>query len=139
MNSKMLIVLIVLVVSGVVAVCGCTSDNSKDSGSVLNVSDVKVVPDGYGDYKCTCTIVPSKDLDYVEMVGIWYDASGAVVHKSSLMWNMNNLKAGQAVKAKGNGLLYDTGKPVKVQILIFDHAFHDGDESNAVFKQEIKL
>lgn len=131
------VIVIVFVVGLVVFVSGCTSDTSKND-PVVNVTDVKVVSEKYGGYACTCTITPNKDIDYVEMVAKWYDDSGALINTSSLLWNVRNVKAGQVVKARGTDYISNNEKPVKVQVFLFNHPFHN-DESDAIFNQEIVL
>jgi hypothetical protein len=73
------------------------------------------------------------------MVLIWYDASGAVLNKDPLAWNINNAKAGQTIKATGNGMLTGDESPAKVDVLIFDSVFSDGDESSAIYKTTLEV
>ena len=72
------------------------------------------------------------------MVAIWYDKDGAVIYKSPLMWNINNVQSGQVLKASGETSLYEKGTPVKVDILLFKNEF-SSDESKAIYKQTINL
>ena len=84
-------------------------------------------------------LVDNQDTDYMEMVGRWYDADGVLIDTSLLMWNVNHVKAGQVVKASGSGYISSDKNPAKVQILIFDSPFKMGDESDAIFTQEVVL
>lgn len=90
-------------------------------------------------YSVSASITPSKHMDYLEMVAIWYDSSGAVIETSPLLWNVNDAQAGQVYKAKGQDSLYQKGTPVKVNIYIFDSAFSGGDVSNAIYNKTINL
>ncbi len=150
MKNKLVIGLVVLLIMGIVAISGCTdsgtssssngtSDAESASETSLNVTNLKVVSEGYGMYKVKATITPDKDYDYLEMVLIWYDASGAVLNKDPLAWNINNAKAGQTIKATGMGTLTSDESPAKVDVLIFDSAFSDGDESNAIYKTTLEV
>ena len=134
-----------LLVLAVVAVSGCTSsgDNSTSSQSTgqseINVSNVSVSSSSDGFYDLKAVITPKKDIDYLEMDAIWYDSSGAVIETSNLLWNVNNAKAGQVYKAKGEGDLYQKGTPTKVDVYIFDSVFSGGDTSNAIYHQTVNL
>ena len=120
----------------VVAVSGCTSSGSKNSVSVTNL---QAYSGGYGMYYVTCDIVPKEDISYLEMVLVWYDSSGAVIDRSSLAWNINDAKAGQTIKAKGTGMLYEKGTPVKVEVMIFDSPFAGGSDKGNIFDQTIPV
>jgi hypothetical protein len=149
MKNKLVIGAVVLLIMGIVAISGCTDSGSSSNGTsdsssassdpALNVTNLKVVSEGYGMYKIKATITPDKDYDYLEMVLIWYDASGAVLNKDPLAWNINNAKAGQTIKATGNGMLTGDESPAKVDVLIFDSVFSDGDESSAIYKKTIEV
>ena len=117
-----------------------TSDSSSSAADTsLNVTNLKVVSEGYGSYDVKAKIVPDQDYDYLEMVLIWYDSSGAVIEKNSLVWNMNDVKAGQTLKVTGNGYITGDENPAKVDVLIFDSAFSGGDESSAIYKKTLEV
>ena len=141
MRNKFVIVLAVFLIMGIVGISGCTDSNSNNgtSDSSLKVSNLEVVSEGYGMYDVKTTIVPDKDYDYLEMVLIWYDSSGAIIEKNSLVWNINNVKSGQTLKVTGNGYITGDEVPAKVDVLIFDTVFSDGDESNAIYKETFEL
>ena len=88
-------------------------------------------------YSVTAAITPNQNLDYLEMVAIWYDSSGAIIETSNLLWNVDNAQAGQVYKAKGEDSLYQKGTPAKVKIYFFDSPFSGGDTSKALFVQTI--
>ncbi|MDI6644323.1 MAG: hypothetical protein QME14_04625 [Methanobacteriaceae archaeon] len=140
-NRLVVIVLAMFLVMGVVSISGCTDSSSNDgtSDSSLNVSNVQVISKGYGSYDIKATIIPDKDYSYLEMVAKWYDSSGAVIETSPLVWNMNNVKAGETIKATGLEYISGDETPAKVDILIFDSVFSGGDESNAIFKQTVEI
>lgn len=94
--------------------------------NTVQVQDVKVTASGFGSYDLSAIIIPNKDMDYLEMVLIWYDANGAVLDKNSLVWNINNPKAGQPYKATGTDY-FSGSKPTKVEVLIYDTAFSHND------------
>lgn len=140
MDSKLITGLaVILLIAAVVGISGCTdsgsSSNETSDSPKLNVSDVSVTSEGYGSYKIKSTIVPDQDYSYLEMVAIWYDDSGAVIEKSPLVWNINDVKAGQTYKATGSAYLSSDQNPAKVDILIFDSVFSGGDESGAIYKK----
>ncbi|MDO9627407.1 MAG: hypothetical protein Q7I96_07270 [Methanobacteriaceae archaeon] len=149
MKNKLVIGAVVLLIMGIVAISGCTDSGSSSNGtsdsssassdSSLNVTNLKVVSEGYGMYKVKATITPDKDYGYLEMVLIWYDASGAVIDKNSLAWNINDVTAGQTLKVTGNGMLSGDEKPAKVDVLFFDSVFSGSDVSGAIYKKTIEV
>lgn len=137
---KKVIISGMLVILAVVAVCGCTSSgNSTAPQSEINVTNVSVTTSGDGFYNINAVIIPSKSIDYLEMAAIWYDSSGAVIESSPLVWNVNNVQAGQVYKANGEDSLYQKGTPIKVDIYIFDSVFSGGDTSKAIYHQSVNL
>ncbi len=144
MKKKLVLGLATLLIMGIVAISGCTDSSSSGSDnstaeSSLNVSGLDVVSEGYGMYKVKGTIVPDQDYDYLEMVLIWYDSSGAVIEKSPLVWNINDITSGQTLKVTGSAMLTSDEKPAKVDVLIFDSAFSGGDESSAIYKETLEV
>lgn len=134
--KKMALIIGILAILTVVAVSGCTSSGDKNS---VNVTNLKVSSEGYGMYYVTCDIIPKQDTSYLEMVLVWYDASGAVIERSSLAWNINDAKAGQTIKARGMSSLYEKGTPAKVQVLLFDSSFSGGSDKGNIFNQTIPV
>lgn len=130
------LILGILLLLAVVVISGCTSTGDKNS---INVTNLKAFSEGYGSYAVTCDIVPQKDISYLEMVLVWYDSSGAVIDRTSLAWNINDAKAGQTIRAKGQGFFYQKGTPTKVQVLIFDSGFSGGSEQGNIFNQTIPV
>lgn len=150
MKNKLIIGLVVLLIMGIVAISGCTdsgtssssngtSDAESASETSLNVTNVKLVSQGYGSYDVKATITPDKDYSYLEMVLIWYDSTGAVIEKNSLVWNINDVSAGQTLKVTGNGYISGEENPAKVDVLIFDSVFSGSDESGAIYKKTIEV
>lgn len=135
MNKKVLI-LGILAILTVVIISGCTSSGNKNS---VNVTNLKAFGEGYGMYYVTCDIVPKQDTSYLEMVLVWYDASGAVIERSPLAWNINDAKAGQTIKARGTASLYQKGSPAKVQVLLFDSSFSGGSDKGNIYNQTIHV
>lgn len=139
---------VVLIFLVVVMASGCT-DNKKsgnnttnsnmDTESALTVTDLKVISKGYGSYDVKATIIPNKDISYLEMVVISYDSSGAIIDKDPLAWNINEAKKGQLYKVTGHAYVTGNEKPVKMDILIFDSSFYSGNEENNIFKQTVNV
>jgi hypothetical protein len=83
--KKIGVIIGVLIILSIVGISGCTSSGDANS---INVSNLKVSNEGYGTYYVTCDIVPNQDIDYLEMVLVWYDSSDAVIERTSLAWNI---------------------------------------------------
>lgn len=147
MDKKYLIAIGVLLIVGIVATSGCTdsstssaSNSSQSTAPPFKITDLKVTNGGYGDYAIKGQLVPTHDIDYLEMVTVWYDSSGAVIERNSLAWNMNDLKSGQKVKFSTNDYIStDEGTPSKVELLVFDSAFAGGDDSSAIYKTTLEV
>jgi hypothetical protein len=131
----------------VVAMSGCVSDdnNSSSNGSAsssasqISFTNVSVTGDGYGSYTIKGSLIPTSNMDYVEMVAVWYDSSGAVIDQDPLSWNSNNLVSGQVYKVNGMSDLYNKGTPTKVDLYFFDSPFSGGDYSSAFYKHTVNL
>lgn len=130
----------ILLILSVVAISGCTSSgNNTQTQSSISVANVTAGPGDFGMYTVTAAITPNENLNYLEMVAIWYDSSNAVIQTSSLLWNVNNPQAGQVYKAKGEDSLYQKGKPSRVEIYIFDTVFSGGDTSKAIYHHTVNF
>jgi len=134
------LVLGVLIVLSVVGISGCTSsENSTSDQAKINVTNLTVKSTGYGSYDINAVVVPNKNIGYLEMATVWYDSSGAVIEQSPLVWNINNVTAGQVYKVTGMDSLYDKGTPAKVDVYIFDSVFSGGDTSNAIYHATVNM
>ncbi len=107
--------------------------------TTLQMSDLSVQSEGYGAYSVSGTLTPDKDYSYLEMVVVFYDNSGAVIDKSPLVWNMNDVQKDQIVKIKGNAYVNSNSAPAKAEIYIFDNVFSGGDLSDAVYNQTVTM
>ena len=147
MDNKYLIALGILLIAGIVATSGCTdsstssaSNSSQSTAPPFQMGNLKVTNGGYGDYSVKGELTPTQDIGYLEMATVWYDSSGAVIERNSLAWNMNDLKSGQRVKFSTNDYLgTDEGTPTKVELLVFDSAFSDGNDSSAIYKTTLEV
>ena len=75
------------------------------------ITDLSIQSEGYGAYSVSGTLTPDKDYDYLEMVVVFYDDSGAVIDKSPLVWNMNDIQKDQIVKINGNAYVNGDSTP----------------------------
>jgi len=128
---------ILLLFVGVVFASGCVSDTAPQEEKTVNVTDLKVVSEGYGFYSLKGKITALKDYDYLEMHLNWYDSEGNLLYENPLAWNTNNAKKGQAIKFSTIDSI-DTGKPAKVEILIYGTPF-GGSESDLVYNSTINV
>lgn len=130
----------------VVAMSGCVSNDNNSSNasasssaSQISFTNVSVTSDGYGSYTIKGNLIPTKNMDYVEMVAVWYDTSGAVINQDPLSWNSNNLVSGQVYRVNGMSDLYNSGKPSKVTLYFFDSPFSGGDYSSAFYSHTVNI
>ncbi|MDI6701534.1 MULTISPECIES: hypothetical protein [Methanothermobacter] len=128
---------ILLLLVGVVFASGCVSDTAPQEEKTVNVTDLKVVSEGYGLYSVSGKITALKDYGYLEMHLNWYDSEGNLLYENPLAWNTNNAKTGQTIKFKAEDYI-DTGKPARVEILIYGTPF-GGSESDLIYNNTIKV
>ncbi|MBZ9570104.1 hypothetical protein KQY27_00860 [Methanobrevibacter sp. TMH8] len=118
---------------------GSENQPGSENQQTLNISNLRISSQGYGMYDIKTTLVPDKDYSYLEMVVVWYDSSGAIIEKSPLAWNMNDVTEGSTIKISGNGYIQGDEKPVKAEVYFFDNVFSGGDLSSALFNQSVEL
>ena len=110
------------------------SSSTNDNTSNLQVTNLNIVSEGYGLYSVSGNLIPDKDYDYLEMQVIYYDASGTILYKDSLAWNIVDIKEGQNIRITGSSYCEET--PSSTVVLIFDSTL-DTDEDNAIYRQEL--
>ena len=113
-------------------------DKNTSPKSTISVSDLAISSGGYGGYEVSCKVVPDKDYKYLEEQVIFYDSSGAVIDKSPLVWNMNDVHANQTIKANGHAYISGDNSPAKAKVLFFDKSL-SSQESDAIYTQEVTL
>jgi len=141
MDKKYIIGIVCIIAIAFVAIALALSggDKGSETNDTIKVSDLKVSSAGYGMYDITCNIVPDKDYSYLEMVVVYYDSSGAIIEKNSLVWNISDVAKGQTLKVSGKGYITGDNTPSKAEVYIFDSVFGGGDLSDAIFKQTVEL
>lgn len=115
-----------------------SSDKNTSPESTIAVSDLAISSTGYGGYNVGCTVIPDKDYSYLELQVIFYDSTGAVIDKSPLVWNMNDVNANQTIKVSGSAYISGDNSPAKAKILFFDNALGN-EESDAIYTQEVTM
>lgn len=125
-----------LLIIGLIVGMGSPDKNTQQT--TIQVSDLSISSAGYGLYDLTCTLIPDKDYSYLEAVIIFYDASGAIIEKNSLVWNINDVKQNQTIKVSGHGYVSGDNVPAKADVLFFDSAF-SGNSEKAIYNQTVTL
>lgn len=126
-----------LIIIGLI-VGGFSSDKNTSPDATIKVDDIAISSSGYGGYELTCKLVPDKDYNYLEAQVIFYDSDGAVIDKSPLVWNMNDVKANQTIKVSGSAYVSGDNTPTKAKVLFFDSSLGT-EESDAIFTQEVNV
>ena len=134
-GKKVGIIVLILIVVFIILAIASTPTNTQNK-TTINVSDVNIKSQGYGVYDISANIVPDKDYSYLEMQVTFYDSEGAIVEKSSLVWNINNVESGQTIKA--NGPAYCQKTPARAEVKIFDSSLNT-ESNNALFTTEVNL
>ncbi|HIH35163.1 MAG TPA: hypothetical protein HA255_01825 [Methanosphaera sp.] len=131
-------ILLIISISSVSAGLFDSISDAAGGNSDLTVENITLTDDGYGMYKVNCDMIPKKDFSYLEMEVTFYDNNGAVVGKSPLVWNMNEVKEGQLIKVTGNAYLDSSSNtPATAEIFIIDTAF--GDSDNPIFAENVTM
>ena len=126
-----------LIIIGLIIGSG-TPDKNTSPAATIAVSDLAISGQGYGMYDVTCKVVPDKDYNYLEAQVIFYDSEGAVIDKSPLVWNMNDVHKNQTIKVSGNAYVSGDDTPAKAKVLFFDSTL-SSEESSAIFTQEVTM
>lgn len=119
--------LVVIAILALLVIGMTTPDTS------ITVNNLKATPDGWGLYEITGTLIPDKDYDYLEMVVVFYDSSGAVIDKAPLAWNMNNIVKDQTIKMTGTAYVSSSENPAKAEVYFFDSPFSGADLDSAIY------
>lgn len=136
--KKIALICIAAIVIVVAAVALFGGDSTPDT--TINVTDLSVKSEGYGSYKINGNLVPDKDYSYLEMVVVFYDSDGAIIEKSPLAWNINDVSAGQTIKLSGMAFVDSSvGSPVKADVYFFDSVFSGGDLDDAIYSETVNL
>lgn len=131
-----LMLLFTLVLASSVVSAGFFDSSSSDD---LNVSDIKIVSEGYSMYKVNCEVTPKKEYDYLQMGVIFYDSSDAVIGKSSLAWNVDHPTKNQLMKVSGTAMTDDySTTPVRAEVYFVDSAL-DTSIEHAVYAENVTM
>lgn len=130
-------IMIIIILFILLMIIGSMSPSTPQTN--LEISDLSIQSEGYGAYSVSGTLTPDKDYSYLEMAVVFYDDSGAIIDKSSLVWNMNDIQKDQIVKINGNAYVNSDSSPAKAEIYIFDSAFGGGDLSDAIYNQTVTI
>ena len=131
-------ILLIISISSVSAGLFDSISEVAGENSDLTVENISLDDQGYGMYKVNCDMIPKKDFSYLEMQVVFYDNSGAIVGKSPLVWNMNEVKEGQLIKVSGDAFLDSSSNtPSTAEIFIIDTAF--GDTDDPIFAENVTM
>lgn len=130
----LLISLIILIISISAVSAGILGNDNKDK---IKVDNLQINSEGYGMYKIDCDLVANEKIDYLEMVVIFYDDSGAILEKTPIAWNMNSVPEGQTIKVDGTAVV-TSGTPAKAEVYFIDDVL-DNDLSKALFNETVQM
>lgn len=117
---------------------GLSSDKNTSPDSTIDVKNIAISSSGYGGYELTCKVIPDKDYSYLEAQIIFYDSDDAVIDKSPLVWNMNDIKANQTIKVTGSAYVQGDATPTHAKVLFFDNSLST-EESDAIFTKDVEI
>ena len=75
-------ILIFSLILAILSVSAVSAGLFGDDNNKLTVDDLKISDGGYGMYDVTCNLKADKEFNYLEMVVVFYDDSGAIIEKS---------------------------------------------------------
>ena len=117
---------------------GLSSDQNTTLDTTLDVQDLAISSQGYGAYELTCKVIPDKDYSYLEAQVIFYDSDDAVIDKSPLVWNMNDVQQNKTLKVTGSAYVSGDATPTHAKVLFFDSSLST-EENEAIFTQDIQM
>lgn len=126
-----------LIIIGIIMGGGSTDKNTSPE-TTIDVQDLAIASQGYGGYELTCKLIPDKDYSYLEAQVIFYDSDDAVIDKSPLVWNMNDVKANQTIKVTGSAYVSGDATPTHAKVLFFDSSLSN-EESDAIYTQDVQM
>lgn len=131
-------ILLIISISSVSAGIFDSLSTDASDNSDVTVENISLNNEGYGMYSVNCDLIPKKDFSYLEMQVVFYDDSGAIVGKSPLVWNMNEVKEGQHIKVAGDAFVdSDSNKPSIAEVFIIDSSF--GDTEDSIFSENVTM
>ena len=136
-SKKIGIIVGVVLAIVVLAVIAMALSGPSTPDSTITVNNLKATTDGYGLYEITGTLIPDKDYDYLEMVVVFYDSSGAIIEKNPLAWNMNGITEGQSIKINGIASVPTSETPAKAEVYFFDSVFSGDDLDSAIYQETL--
>ncbi len=131
-------ILIFSLILAILSVSAVSAGLFGDDNNKLTVDDLKISDGGYGMYDVTCNLKADKEFNYLEMVVVFYDDSGAIIEKSPLVWNMNNVPKDKTIKVSGSAFINGDNTPSKAEVYIFDDSL-DTDLDKAIFNQTVEM
>ena len=131
-------ILIFSLILAILSVSAVSAGLFGDDNNKLTVDDLKISDGGYGMYDVTCNLKADKEFNYLEMVVVFYDDSGAIIEKSPLVWNMDNVPKDKTIKVSGSAFINGDNTPSKAEVYIFDDSL-DTDLDKAIFNQTVEM
>ena len=131
-------ILIFSLILAILSVSAVSAGLFGDDNNKLTVDDLKISDGGYGMYDVTCNLKADKEFNYLEMVVVFYDDSGATIEKSPLVWIMNNVPKDKTIKVSGSAFINGDNTPSKAEVYIFDDSL-DTDLDKAIFNQTVEM
>ncbi len=132
-KSYILLICLILLILSVSAVSAGLFDSKDDK---LKVENIKISDEGYDSYEVTCDLESSDEFDYLEMVILFYDDSGALLEKS-LVWNMLDVPKDQHIKVSGFAYV-SSGTPAKAEVLFIDDSLKE-DAEHSIYNETIEM
>ena len=131
-------ILILSLILAILSLSAVSAGLFGDDSDKLTVDNLKIDDEGYGMYDVTCNLKAAKEFNYLEMVVVFYDDSGAIIEKSPLVWNMNDVPKDQTIKVSGSAFISGDNTPAKAEVFIFDDSL-ETDLDKAIFNQTVEM
>ena len=131
-------ILILSLILAILSLSAVSAGLFGDDSDKLTVDNLKIDDEGYGMYDVTCNLKAAKEFSYLEMVVVFYDDSGAIIEKSPLVWNMNDVPKDQTIKVSGSAFISGDNTPAKAEVFIFDDSL-ETDLDKAIFNQTVEM
>ncbi|WP_296887859.1 zinc ribbon domain-containing protein [uncultured Methanobrevibacter sp.] len=123
-RNILLIVLIIAIIASILIIStGFIMNQQQDKNPML--SNVKFALGDFDTLAFTADLNPTRDYDYLSIEVEYYDSNNNMIDKNPIVWNQNNVKAGQPIKINNPTAMSYYGKtvPAKAIIKVYDSVY----------------
>ena len=122
-NILLIVLAIVIIGSILIISTGFIMNQQQDKNPML--SNVKFTLGEFDTIGFSADLNPTRDYDYLSIEIEFYDKDNNLIEKNPIVWNQNNVKAGQPIKINNQVAMsyYQKSIPAKAKINIYNSVY----------------